>query len=86
MERIGRRTTLLISILPGIAGWLCISFSQSYTTLLVGRSLTGMATGLSAAPAMVLLGEIAEPRLRGLLVGIPIFILAIYLEIQNLIV
>jgi hypothetical protein len=45
-----------------------------------------MATGLSAAPAMVLLGEIAEPRLRGLLVGIPIFILAIYLEIQNLIV
>ncbi|XP_059484669.1 facilitated trehalose transporter Tret1-2 homolog [Neocloeon triangulifer] len=71
MERIGRRSSLLISIIPRVLGWLCISLANSHLTLLAGRSLTGIATGLSAAPALVLLAEIAEPRLRGLLVGAP---------------
>ncbi|XP_059484673.1 facilitated trehalose transporter Tret1-like [Neocloeon triangulifer] len=71
MERLGRRTTLLLSIVPGLMGWLTISLSKSHTTILIGRSLTGITTGLSAPPALVLLAEMAEPKLRGFLVGAP---------------
>ncbi|XP_059484670.1 facilitated trehalose transporter Tret1-like [Neocloeon triangulifer] len=71
MEHLGRRTTLLVSIFPGIFGWICIALSKSHLALLIGRSLTGMSTGLSAPAALVLLGEMAEPRLRGLLAGAP---------------
>ncbi|XP_065345212.1 facilitated trehalose transporter Tret1-like isoform X1 [Cloeon dipterum] len=71
MERLGRRTALIISIFPGLIGWICIAHSESHLALLIGRSFTGLSTGLSLAPGVVIIGESAEPRLRGILVGAP---------------
>ncbi|CAB3360092.1 Hypothetical predicted protein [Cloeon dipterum] len=71
MERLGRRPGLIISIFPGLIGWICIALSESHLALFIGRSFTGLSTGLSLAPGVVIIGESAEPRLRGILVGAP---------------
>ncbi|XP_073956671.1 facilitated trehalose transporter Tret1-like [Choristoneura fumiferana] len=71
MEAIGRRRTLQCTTLPLIIGWIVIATSVHNGVLLFGRVLCGFAVGVMAAPSQVYLGEIAEPRLRGLLIGTP---------------
>ncbi|XP_015603402.1 facilitated trehalose transporter Tret1-2 homolog [Cephus cinctus] len=45
--------------------------AKSIPCILAGRLIAGFAVGLVAVPAQVLIGEMADPGLRGLLVGIP---------------
>ncbi|CAB3360091.1 Hypothetical predicted protein [Cloeon dipterum] len=71
MERFGRRTTLLFSLVPSLMGWVAIYMSKTHAALLIGRCFTAITTGLSAPPALVLLAETADPKLRGFLVGAP---------------
>ncbi|RLU17395.1 hypothetical protein DMN91_009630 [Ooceraea biroi] len=69
IDSIGRRGTLQLSAIPLCIGWLIIGFSRNVTTLLVGRFVCGVSVGLMAVPAQVLVGEMADPALRGFLVG-----------------
>jgi len=69
MENWGRRNTLRLSVLPFLTGWSILAFANSHLVIYIGRLFAGLAVGLAAAPSQVLLGEVAEPRLRGLLVG-----------------
>ncbi|XP_050350830.1 facilitated trehalose transporter Tret1-like isoform X1 [Nymphalis io] len=71
MEAIGRRKTLQASTLPLIVGWILIGTASHHALLLLGRIVCGFAVGILAAPSQVYLGEISEPRLRGLLIGTP---------------
>ncbi|XP_055708787.1 facilitated trehalose transporter Tret1-2 homolog isoform X2 [Phlebotomus papatasi] len=71
MDRCGRRTALLISIIPLVGGWTCIALASSHVWLLIGRILAGIAVGLISAPVQVYIAEISEPRLRGVLIGAP---------------
>lgn len=71
MDRWGRRTALLFSILPLILGWAIIALSHNHFLLILGRIVCGMSVGLIAAPAQILIAEIAEPNIRGMLVGSP---------------
>ncbi|XP_059621623.1 facilitated trehalose transporter Tret1-2 homolog isoform X2 [Phlebotomus argentipes] len=71
MDILGRKTALLISILPLVGGWTCIALAQSHLLLLIGRVVCGVAVGLISAPVQVYIAEIAEPRLRGVLIGAP---------------
>ncbi|XP_013186921.1 facilitated trehalose transporter Tret1 [Amyelois transitella] len=71
MEAIGRRRTLQVCILPLIVGWIIIGTASHHALLLLGRIFCGFAVGIMAAPSQVYLGEISEPRLRGLLIGTP---------------
>ncbi|KAL0838931.1 hypothetical protein ABMA28_016941 [Loxostege sticticalis] len=71
MEAIGRRRTLQACVLPLIVGWVIIGTSVHHAVLLLGRIICGFAVGIMAAPSQVYLGEISEPRLRGLLIGTP---------------
>ncbi|XP_050092330.1 facilitated trehalose transporter Tret1-2 homolog isoform X2 [Anopheles aquasalis] len=71
MDRWGRRPALLLAIIPLFAGWVLLATASSHVLLLLGRMVAGVSVGLIAAPAQVLLAEIAEPRLRGLLIGAP---------------
>ncbi|XP_058129073.1 facilitated trehalose transporter Tret1-2 homolog [Anopheles ziemanni] len=71
MDRWGRRPALLMAIVPLFTGWIVLATASSHFLLLLGRVVAGISVGLIAAPAQVLLAEIAEPRLRGLLVGAP---------------
>lgn len=54
MDRCGRRTALLISIIPLVGGWTCIALASSHVWLLVGRILAGIAVGLISAPVQVI--------------------------------
>ncbi|KAL4707791.1 hypothetical protein ACJJTC_001737 [Scirpophaga incertulas] len=71
MEAIGRRRTLQLCVLPLILGWVIIGTAVDHSYVLLGRIVCGLAVGVMAAPSQVYLGEISEPRLRGLLIGTP---------------
>lgn len=71
MEAIGRRRTLQACTIPLVLGWIIIGTSTHHALLLLGRIVCGFAVGIMAAPSQVYLGEISEPRLRGLLIGTP---------------
>ncbi|XP_055619269.1 facilitated trehalose transporter Tret1 isoform X2 [Toxorhynchites rutilus septentrionalis] len=71
MDRWGRKPALLLAIVPLLSGWIFLATASSHFLILVGRVVAGISVGLIAAPAQVLLAEIAEPRLRGLLIGAP---------------
>lgn len=53
MDKFGRRPCLMISTLPVIACWLIIGTAASHTSLLIGRFLGGMSTGLMGAASQV---------------------------------
>ena len=69
LDGIGRRGSLQLSAIPLCAGWIIIGFARSIPCLLIGRVVLGFAVGLMAVPAQVLLGEMADPGLRGFLTG-----------------
>ncbi|KOC58831.1 Facilitated trehalose transporter Tret1, partial [Habropoda laboriosa] len=69
LDGIGRRGSLRFSAIPLSVGWVIIGFSQNIPCLLIGRAISGFAVGLMAVPAQVLLGEMADPGLRGFLTG-----------------
>uniref|UniRef100_A0A182IM61 Major facilitator superfamily (MFS) profile domain-containing protein n=1 Tax=Anopheles atroparvus TaxID=41427 RepID=A0A182IM61_ANOAO len=71
MDRWGRRPALLMAIVPLFTGWVLLATASSHFLLLLGRVVAGISVGLIAAPAQILLAEIAEPRLRGVLIGAP---------------
>ncbi|XP_037954500.1 facilitated trehalose transporter Tret1-2 homolog [Teleopsis dalmanni] len=70
-DSIGRRTTLLISIVPMCIGWCTIANSQTFFMIIVGRFLCGFAVGILGGPGQVYIAETTEPNLRGLLIGAP---------------
>ncbi|KAJ8930371.1 hypothetical protein NQ314_016835 [Rhamnusium bicolor] len=63
----GRKTLIVFSSLPFIASWLLVAFAKSSALMFVGRFLAGTADGLSFTIIPMYLGEIAEPKIRGLL-------------------
>uniref|UniRef100_A0A6P7FP24 Solute carrier family 2, facilitated glucose transporter member 6 isoform X2 n=1 Tax=Diabrotica virgifera virgifera TaxID=50390 RepID=A0A6P7FP24_DIAVI len=72
MERCGRKLALQIASMPLIFGWFLIAFSLNHSILLLGRLIAGFSAGLTAAAGQVLIGEISEPRLRGLFSSVPL--------------
>ncbi|XP_056633177.1 facilitated trehalose transporter Tret1-like [Diorhabda sublineata] len=72
MERCGRKLALQIGAMPLIFGWLLIALSANHAILLLGRLIAGFSAGLTAAAGQVLIGEISEPHLRGLLTSVPL--------------
>ena len=57
--------------MPLMIGWITIALANSHLAILLGRVIAGISVGIIGAPAQVLLAEIAEPHLRGLLIGVP---------------
>ncbi|XP_066582979.1 facilitated trehalose transporter Tret1-2 homolog isoform X2 [Prorops nasuta] len=69
IETIGRRGSLQLGAIPLCVGWIVMGFAENISSILVGRVVSGLAVGLIAVPAQVLVGEIADPTIRGFLVG-----------------
>ncbi|KAM0735370.1 Facilitated trehalose transporter Tret1-2-like protein [Formica fusca] len=63
--RRGRRISLFMTSLISLAGWVTIYTSNSYMQILVGRTISGIATGMSAVPITVFAAEIAGSKWRG---------------------
>ncbi|XP_031836351.1 trehalose transporter 1-like protein isoform X2 [Nomia melanderi] len=70
LDGIGRRGSLQLSAIPLCTGWIIMGVSTNVPYLLTGRIVSGLAVGLMSVPAQVLLAEMSDPRLRGILTGL----------------
>ncbi|XP_065670487.1 solute carrier family 2, facilitated glucose transporter member 10 isoform X4 [Hydra vulgaris] len=84
LDRFGRKIVIIMNAFFYIIGGLTLTFSGSYSILLIGRFIVGFAVALSAVSDCVYISEIAPMKRRGSLVslnefGITIGILLAYL-------
>jgi len=63
-ERIGRKRSLILCSLCQAVGCVFIFLSNSYTSLLLSVSLTGLTTGMALLPSYAILSEMSLIRLR----------------------
>ncbi|XP_054007576.1 facilitated trehalose transporter Tret1-2 homolog [Hylaeus anthracinus] len=82
--RRGRKLSLLITSIVSVAGWIVIYTSGSYQQILVGRIISGIATGSASVPATVYSAEVASPKWRATMVtwtsvAIAIGVLIVYI-------
>lgn len=68
-DPLGRKRAMFIVNIPFIIGWLMLYLSKSVVEIFIAYSLLGFGIGLVEAPIISYLGEITEPRLRGLMLG-----------------
>ncbi|KOC67291.1 Facilitated trehalose transporter Tret1-2 like protein [Habropoda laboriosa] len=66
--RRGRKLSLLITSIVSIVGWLVIYLAGTYEQILVGRIISGIATGTASVPATVYSAEVASPKWRSTMV------------------
>lgn len=64
IDKIGRRTGMIIGGLIFITGWAVIAAAVSPLMLICGRILDGLAVGIITSASSVLFDEMAHPRLR----------------------
>ncbi|XP_011161204.1 facilitated trehalose transporter Tret1 isoform X2 [Solenopsis invicta] len=64
----GRKISMFVTSLISLAGWVTIYMSNSYVQILIGRSISGISTGMASVPTTVYVAEIAGPKLRGTMV------------------
>ncbi|XP_011876592.1 PREDICTED: facilitated trehalose transporter Tret1-2 homolog isoform X3 [Vollenhovia emeryi] len=64
----GRKISMFVTSLISMAGWVTIYMSNSYLQILIGRSISGISTGMASVPTTVYVAEIAGPKWRGTMV------------------
>lgn len=80
----GRRLSLMLISIISFIGWITIYMANTYEQILIGRVLSGIATGLASVPATVYSAEIAGVKWRGTMVtwtsvSIAIGVLIVYI-------
>ena len=45
IDKFGRKSTIMLCVVPFVLGWLLISFAQNILMLYSGRIITGMGCG-----------------------------------------
>jgi len=69
-QQCGRRPVLALACVIFTAGALLMGVAPSFTVLVVGRMVVGIAVGLASSVVPVYIAELAPPRMRGLLVSV----------------
>ncbi|KAJ9590274.1 hypothetical protein L9F63_027887 [Diploptera punctata] len=64
MTYLGRKLTIQIGFVIFLPGWLIICFAQNHAMIFVGIIIDGFAKGLTAGAPIVLLDELADPKVR----------------------
>ncbi|KAL1116672.1 hypothetical protein AAG570_005144, partial [Ranatra chinensis] len=67
MEPLGRKKSMLALNLPFLAAWLLLHFAPNVISMYIGGAIMGLAVGCTEAPILTYVGEISEPRLRGVM-------------------
>lgn len=62
---IGRKNTMLFTILPSVIAWLLIAFATSPWELYISRFTSGLGMGIAYAATPMYLGEISPAEIRG---------------------
>jgi MFS family permease len=70
MDKLGRRMTIQIGAFIALVGAVLQAAAQSLAMILVGRILAGWAVGLLSMSVPVYQTECADPKIRGLIVGL----------------
>lgn len=70
IDYIGRKKLIIIATIPFIIAWALVGLASSFTTLFVGRIISGVADGMMFNVVPVYLAEIAPPSLRGLITSL----------------
>ncbi|XP_066156852.1 facilitated trehalose transporter Tret1-like [Euwallacea fornicatus] len=63
----GRKRTILISSIPYFAAWMMVAFAPSVTIIYIARFIAGVADGWVFTALPMYIGEISDPKVRGLL-------------------
>ncbi|XP_013409558.1 solute carrier family 2, facilitated glucose transporter member 8 [Lingula anatina] len=63
----GRKLTIMLGAIPFVVGWMLIAYQKGLWMLLVGRFLTGFATGWTSLCVPLYIAEVASKHLRGTL-------------------
>ncbi|XP_071525088.1 facilitated trehalose transporter Tret1-like [Panulirus ornatus] len=67
IKTIGRKGTMLLSVIPLIIGWALIGLAQNLAMLLCGRILCGLCTGTTSLTVPTYTTEYASKDIRGTL-------------------
>lgn len=70
IDYVGRKKLITIATLPFIAGWILVGTASSFTTMFIGRLISGVADGMMFNVVPVYLAEIASPKSRGLITSL----------------
>uniref|UniRef100_A0ABI7VX52 Major facilitator superfamily (MFS) profile domain-containing protein n=1 Tax=Felis catus TaxID=9685 RepID=A0ABI7VX52_FELCA len=70
-DLLGRKLSIMFSAVPSAAGYALMAGAHGFWMLLLGRTMTGFAGGLTAACIPVYVSEIAPPGVRGALGATP---------------
>uniref|UniRef100_A0A146MFH4 Facilitated trehalose transporter Tret1 n=3 Tax=Lygus hesperus TaxID=30085 RepID=A0A146MFH4_LYGHE len=70
MDRIGRKTTLSISIFFVITCWTIIASTQNVVLLLISRLIMGMWNGTEYITVSIYIAEVVDPSVRGSLISV----------------
>lgn len=83
VDKIGRKGTLIVCDFISIISWITIVFAERndnhlmFIQLMIARTLTGISIGMCATPSVVYLSEIVYPQIRGSLLVLSPFMLAV---------
>ncbi len=69
-DKLGRKKTILLSALIFILGASIIAAAPTFTIVILGRAVTGLAVGLISLTAPLYISEISPPHYRGRLVSL----------------
>jgi len=84
-DRAGRRFTLVLGGAIFIAGSILAPLSPNVGTLVVARTLLGLAIGFTSVTAPVYVSELAPPQNRGTLIALYQFALTIGIALADLV-
>ncbi|ELU17377.1 hypothetical protein CAPTEDRAFT_200986 [Capitella teleta] len=77
VEKVGRKTTLMLICLPYTVGWLFIILADNYIFLFAGRLITGLSVGATSLATPLYIAEVASKEMRGFLgAGFQLFVVA----------
>uniref|UniRef100_A0A1B6CPI6 Major facilitator superfamily (MFS) profile domain-containing protein n=1 Tax=Clastoptera arizonana TaxID=38151 RepID=A0A1B6CPI6_9HEMI len=70
LDAIGRKKTIILTLLPMILGWSLISVATNVVMIYIGRLLVGLGSGGIGSPSRVYTAEVTQPHLRGMLAAV----------------
>ncbi|XP_042206693.1 facilitated trehalose transporter Tret1-like isoform X2 [Homarus americanus] len=65
INTLGRRGTMLASVLPLLGSWALLVFAQNFAMLVCGRVLVGLCAGVTSIAVPTYIGEFSSPDIRG---------------------
>ena len=66
-QYIGRKSGMLLMNVPQLAAWAILYAATSVRALYLAATVMGISAGFMEAPGLAYIGEISEPRIRGIL-------------------